>query len=190
MVDALCQKWPSGHIQTYGTQRLDSIPPTTQHQYLRWQQYVCFCPLPSQQLDNARPIPPTTNFCPLLSRIIKWCEGVWAHIFYTFTPVNVHVDRVMVIDPTWLLYSSHSGLLLVFFPTSSSSKTVFVVPSLMSLLQLLAVLWLPKVLTYSHFHSTTRYVPTCLMAIQLNFVYCAIASHAKRARNFCWMPTC
>jgi len=90
-------------------------------------------------------------------------------------------------------------LALVFFSfrcafflsfTSSSSETVFVVPSLTSILQLLAIMWFPETLTYSHFHSTTRYVPTCLMAIQLNFVYCAIASHAKRARNFCWMPTC
>jgi hypothetical protein len=93
----------------------DWIPPTTQHQYLRRQQYGHFCPLPSQQLDDARPIPPTTNFCPPLSRIIERLEGMRAHLFYAFALANIHVDRVAVVDPTRLSrlpYSSRSG---VFF---------------------------------------------------------------------------
>ena len=144
----------SGCIQAYGTQRLDSIPLTTQHQYLTRQQYGRFCPLPLQQLDDARPIPPTTNFCPLLSRIIERREGMRAYLFYAFALANVHVDKVTVVDPTQLPYSSRSGVL--FFFTSSSSETVCIVPSPTSLLQLLAVMWLPEALTYSHFHSTTR----------------------------------
>src|SRR5882762_4592924 len=118
----------SGCIQAYGTQRLDSIPLTTQHQYLTRQQYGRFCPLPLQQLDDARPIPPTTNFCPLLSRIIERREGMRAYLFYAFALANVHVDKVTVVDPTQLPYSSHSGVLFFFSFPPALLKRWFLLP--------------------------------------------------------------
>jgi hypothetical protein len=70
----------------------------------------------------ARPIPPTTNFRPPLSRLNERREGMRAHLFYAFALSNVHVDRVAVVDPTRLPYSSHSGVL--FFPPALLARRV------------------------------------------------------------------
>lgn len=79
-------------------------------------------PLLLSQLDVARPIPPTTNFRPPLSRLNERHEGMRAHLFYAFALANVHVDRVAVVDPTLLPYSSRSGVL--FFPPALLARRV------------------------------------------------------------------